>query len=280
MTIKEKQFEPFSILQEKLEVQSSMLMSHNFHEFIFIRSGQGTHINHQFSTPFQKGDFFLVKPYEEHAYIIEQETEVFLVRFTEATRLVLKELVHNSNGKAIALAKAKSPLNFKVSFTEKDEVLVMELLQLLITLHQEPAKNENICCYQLLCLISIVERNLSYFPKDKSRSIGKQTISRILNHIHKYLKDPEMLSLQYIASKFNMSTNQLGLYFRQETNQSVKQYINQCRLELIGKKVQESEMSFSEITYQFGYVDESHFYKRFKKFYGVSPTQYRKSKVS
>lgn len=45
-------------------------------------------------------------------------------RFTEAARLQLKELVHNSNGKAVALAKAKSPLNFKVSFMEKDEILV------------------------------------------------------------------------------------------------------------------------------------------------------------
>jgi len=278
MIVKEKQFEPLSIFREKLDAQPSMSMSHNFHEFIFVSSGRGIHINQQFSTPFGKGDLFLVKPNEEHAYVIEQTTEVYIVRFTEATRLQLKELVHNSKGKAIALAKAKSPLNFKISFSEKDETLVVELLQLLITLNQEQVRNENLCYYQLLCLIAIIERNLSYFPEDKGRRIEKQAITKILNHIHKYLKDPEMLSLGYIAGKFNMSTNQLGLYFRKEMKQSVKQYINQCRLQLIGKKVQESEMTFSEIAHQFGYVDESHFYKGFKKFFGVSPTLYRKDK--
>lgn len=277
MAVKDRLSDPVSILHEKLEAHASMLMSHDFHEFIFIQSGEGTHINNQFSTPFKKGDFLLVKPYEKHAYVIEKPTEVFLVRFTEATRLVLKELVHYSGGKAVALTKAKSPLNFKVSFTEKDEMLVMELLQLLSTLSQEPYKNENLCYYQLLCLISIIERNLSYFPKDKNRPATKQSISHILNHIHKHLKDPEMLNLRFIANKFNVSTNQLGLYFRKETQQSVKQYINQCRLALIGKMVKESEMSFSEIAYQFGYVDESHFYKSFKKFFGVSPTVYRKT---
>jgi len=185
-------------------------------------------------------------------------------------------LVHNSKGKAIALAKAKSSLNFKVSFSKKDEILVVELLQLLIRLNQEQARNENLCYYQLLCLIAIIERNLSYFPEDTGRQVEKQTITKILNHIHKYLKDPEMLSLGYIANKFNMSTNQLGLYFRKEMKQSAKKYINQCRLQLIGKKVQESERTFSEIAYQFGYVDESHFYKSFKIFFGVSPTVYRK----
>jgi len=277
MTVKDRQFEPFSIIHEKLEAQPSMLMSHNFHEFLFISSGQGIHINQQSSTQFGKGDLFLVKPNEEHAYIIEETTEVYIIRFTEATRLQLKELVHNSNGKAVALAKAKSPLNFKVSFSEKDEILITELLQLLITLNQEQARNENLCYYQLLCLIAIIERNLSYFPEDRGRRVEKQTMTQILNHIHKYLKDPEMLSLPYIADKFKLSTNQLGLYFRKEMKQSVKQYINECRLQLIGKKVQESEMSFSEIAYQFGYVDESHFYKSFKKFFGVSPTVYRKA---
>ena len=82
MTVKKKQFEPFSIFCEKLDAQSYMSMSHNFHEFIFVSSGRGIHFNQQFSTQFGKGDLFLVKPNEEHAYIIEEATEIYIVRFT------------------------------------------------------------------------------------------------------------------------------------------------------------------------------------------------------
>lgn len=272
-----QKIESFQIIHETIEAQTSRLASHDFHEFIFIQSGHGIHINQHSRIPFEKGDLFLIKPKEEHAYIIEQPSEVYIVRYPEATRLILKELIHNSNGKAVAPIKAKSPLNVKVSLSKKDEILVLQILQLLSLLHEDQRKYENVCYYQLLCLIIIMERNLTYFPDDKNRQIERQSITAIVSHIHKYLKDPEMLNLQYIAGKFNISTNQLGLRFRKEMQQSVKQYIITCRMQVIGEQVKTTEMTFSEIAYQFGYVDESHFYKRFHKYFGVSPTAYRKS---
>ncbi|MDH5828776.1 AraC family transcriptional regulator [Sphingobacterium faecium] len=271
-----QKIEAFQIIHEIIETQTSPLTSHDFHEFIFIQSGHGIYLNQHSSLPFEKGDLFLIKPKEEHAYNIEQPTEVYIVRYPEATRLILKELIHNSNGKAVAPVKAKSPLNVKASLSNKDEILVLQILQLLSLLHQDQRKNENVCYYQLLCLIIIMERNLTYFSNDKNRQIERQSITGIINHIHKYLKDPEMLSLKYIADKFHISTNQLGLRFRKEMKQSVKQYINTCRMQVIEKQIKTTDITFSEIAYQFGYVDESHFYKRFKKYFGVSPTEYRK----
>ncbi len=272
----EPTFEPITILQQKLAPQASALKRHGFYEFIFIRSGSGQHINHSVSHEFGQGDMFLVKPKEEHAFVIGEESEVFIARFSECTRLVLKELVDNSNGRAVALAKAKSPLNPKITLNEKDSKLVLQIFGVLQQLYEEPVRNESLFFYQLLCLITIVERNLVYPTGNNARPAAKRKdMSRILRHIHKYLQDPEMLVLSYIASKFNMSSNLLGIYFKKETGQSVKQYINGCRLKLIGEKVARTELTFSEISGGFGYVDESHFYKSFKKFYGQSPTEYR-----
>lgn len=272
---KDEQSEPVSVLYNVLEPQSSNLMKHNFYELIFFCSGRGKHFNHQVSNEFLAGDLFLTKPYEEHAFIVEEQTEVYIVRFKESARLVLKELVDSSNGRAVALAKAKSPLNPKVTFNEQDKGLVLRILELLKQLDDSPAKNENLCYYQLLCLVAVIERNLQYSQENTSKQATRKDISLILNHIHKYLQKPELLTLLYIASKFNMSSNLLGIYFKQETGQSVKQYINKCRLEVIGEKVVKSKLSFSEIAFQFGYVDESHFHKSFKKFYGIAPGSYR-----
>lgn len=272
---KDEQFEPISVIHQVIEPQSSSLMKHNFYEFILISSGKGKHFNHQLSTDFSAGELFFTQPEEEHAFEIEEETEVFIVRFTDCARLVLKELVDNSNGRAVALAKTKSPLNYKVTFSEMDKKLVLRIFELLLELYESPKKNEDLSYYQLLCLVTVIERNLQYAKEDTGKPTAKKDIDLIINHIHKYLQKPEMLTLSYIAAKFNMSSNLLGLYFKKETGQSVKQYINKCRLEVVGKKVLKSKLSFSEIAYQFGYVDESHFHKSFRKFYGVSPTGYR-----
>ncbi len=50
----------------------------------------------------------------------------------------------------------------------------------------------------------------------------------------------------------------------------------ESRLKLIGQKLNNSDDTISQIGYEFGYVDESHFYKSFKRFYGMSPSAYRK----
>jgi len=273
---KDEQFEPISVFYQILEPQTSNLMKHNFYEFVFFSSGKGTHYNHEVSIDFSAGELFFTRSDDEHAFEVEEPTEVYIVRFTESAKFVLKELVENSNGRAVTLAKAQSPLNPKVTFNENDRTLVLQIFQLLKQLYENPAKNENLCYYQLLCLVMIIERNLQYSNEESGKQAAKKDINLIINHIHKFLKNPEMLTLRYIASKFNMSSNLLGIYFKQETGQSVKQYINKCRLEVIGEKVAKSKLTFSEIAFQFGFVDESHFHKSFRKFYGMSPSNYRK----
>lgn len=273
----DRQIEPIQVLREVLENGESITSVHQFYEFVYIGSGSGSYFNHQVKYGYQKGDLYVIKPNEEHAFHPEERTVFLLLRYTEQARLVMKELVDNSNGRAIGLSKAKSPVNSKIRFGELDEKLVVGLFLLLQQLCAEPLKNENLCYYQVLCMISIIERNLNYLPNKDQLVVERESIARILRHIHKHLSDPEMLSLTYIATKFTMSNNRLGSYFKKETGQSVKQYIDQCRLELIGQKVAKSELSFSEIGYQFGFVDESHFYKVFKKFYGMSPTAYRRT---
>lgn len=272
---KDGQFEPISVIHQLMEPQSSELMRHNYYEFIYICSGSGSHYNHQVSSKFSAGDLFLTKPDEEHAFNIEEHAEVYIVRFTDCARIVLKELVENSNGRAVALAKAKSPLNPKVTFNDEEKELVLQIFKLLRQLYENASKNEDLSYYQLLCLVAVIERNLLYSKEQKNKPTREKDINLILNHIHKHLQNPEILTLSYIASKFNMSSNLLGIYFKQETGESVKRYINKCRLEVIGKKVENSKLSFSELAYQFGYVDESHFHKSFKKFYGMSPSDYR-----
>lgn len=278
MPLKDKQLEPIRTDRHLLDAGVFPTRYHDYHELIFIRSGDGRHINQQVSSDFTGGELFLVKRLEEHSFELNSPAEIYIARFTEQARLTLKDLVDHSHGKAVALAKAKSPLTLKVNFNPSDRRLVDSLFQSLLLLNEDPMRNENLSYYQFLCLVMIIERNLSYQLKGQSHLPEKENISLILKHIHKNLLDPEMLSLSYIADKYHLTPNRLAQYFRKEMDQSVKQYINECRLKSIGEKVIKSDLSFSEITYQYGYADESHFYKSFKKYYGVSPTDYRKSK--
>ncbi|MCT3923201.1 helix-turn-helix transcriptional regulator [Elizabethkingia anophelis] len=274
----DQQAYPIETLHLQMEINRSQVVQHRFTELIYIWSGTGTHTNRHMSTRFVAGDMYWVQSRDEHHFEIETFTEVFIVRFTEEARLVLKDLVDQSNGKAIALAKAKSPVNLKINFSLEDKNLIEMLFHTLLALSEQPLKNENMAYYQLLCMVNIIERNLKYseIPVD---SKGEKDLSKILNYIHKNIQDPDMLQLAQIAQVFNLHINSLGLYFRKELNIPIKKYIRQSRMEIIEKKVLKSDFSLSEIAFQFGFVDESHFYKQFKKHFGISPSEYRKCGV-
>ena len=56
----------------------------------------------------------------------------------------------------------------------------------------------------------------------------------------------------------------------------MQQYISNYKTKLIEHRLQFSDKRINEIAYEFGFTDESHFNKFFKKQRGNSPSEFRK----
>ncbi len=271
-----QQIQLFEIKKLTIEPFISQPRKHLFHEIIYVQSGNGTHTNHKVSSSFAQGDLFFISPNEEHGFKIEVQTEVYVMRFTDEAKLTMKEMVEALDGRAVSLSKAKSPTNLKVHFDDEEQKTVLQLCEILEGLAAVPTRNENLIYLQFLCLVTIIERNLSYRNEKCTRTITKKSIDLILNHIHKNIRQPELLTLKYIADKMGMSSNNLNVYFKKEMRQPIKQYIQTQRMELVEKLVTQSSQTLSEIAYEFNFVDESHFYKSFKKHFGTGAKDFRK----
>lgn len=238
------------------------------------------HCTSEVNTAFAGGDLFLVRKGDEHCFQIVEASELYVLKYSEKTRLWLKDTSSKLHEVAVAPIKAKSPLNAKVSFSDADRALLDELFQFMLFLSEDTAKNENLLFLQMIALVSVIERNLQFSPSLNDVPQNKMLIRLILKHINRNLREPDKLSLNTIAEQFNMSTNKLGAYFRQETGHSVKQFINASRMTVVGERISKSERSFSEIAYEFGFVDESHLNKMFKKHFGKTPTEYRRESIN
>lgn len=220
--------------------------------------------------------FVFVPPFENFSMETLEDTTYYHLMITDLFRLELRELVLSSKGKGVGLAKARSPLNRKISFDKKDEILITRLFEYLSLLYDEPNKNEDLFYYPMLNLVSIIERNTPN-PHTQKNTRLKKNINSIVTHIHKNIRHPEMLKVDYMAHKFNLSINQLTRFFKKEMNTALKEYKSQCRMQLIVEKVQREDITFSEIAHEFGFTDESYFTKVFKKQYNQGPTEYRKA---
>lgn len=99
-------------------------------------------------------------------------------------------------------------------------------------------------------------------------------VQKVLNHINLNLNTS--LSLKSLANMCFISPSYLSYLFKQETGQTLTDYINTQRVERAAHRLLETNESVAEIAEQVGILDVNYFTKIFKKSMGVTPTAYRK----
>ncbi|MFC5406167.1 response regulator [Cohnella soli] len=83
------------------------------------------------------------------------------------------------------------------------------------------------------------------------------------------------VSLSEVSSHVGMSPNYFSKQFRSETGEYLTDFINRLRIDEAKKVLLESNQRSYEIAASVGFADHSYFSRVFKKYTGVSPTEYR-----
>ncbi len=264
------------ITKELINIEDSPLVKPEYHQFIYIYNGKGTYRTLNTKTNFETGDVFLIRKGEEHCFCYTSESLIYTIKFQESIRLKLKDTSTKLKGISVPPLKAKSPINRKASISSVDIDTINKLFDFMIHLAKNKATNEKLILLQMISLVSIIERNLTYLPEMKDDEIEKDDVKFIIKHIQRNLKNPENLSLKYIAEQFHMSVTKLSSFLKHETGFTIKQFVDSTRLTVISNQIKTSETSFSEIAYEYGFSDESHLNKAFKRHFGISPSEWRK----
>lgn len=83
------------------------------------------------------------------------------------------------------------------------------------------------------------------------------------------------ITLEELSSRLHVSKGYLSTLFKEETTISIMQYITLLRMNRAEHLLRHTSMKVNEIAEAVGYHDSSYFGLQFKKFYGISPFQYR-----
>jgi AraC-like DNA-binding protein len=82
------------------------------------------------------------------------------------------------------------------------------------------------------------------------------------------------LYIPEIANRLNISAKHLGHLFREEQGLSIPEYLNDYRMEQASKLLLEENILVSEVMLKVGIENESHFYRSFKRCFGMTPRKY------
>jgi YesN/AraC family two-component response regulator len=99
-------------------------------------------------------------------------------------------------------------------------------------------------------------------------------IRNIINTVDFNLQEP--LSLNFLAKKFNVNPSNLSTQFRQEKGMTLTGYINTRRMEHAASLLWGSGNYIQEVAEQCGFLDINYFSRLFKRYYGLSPREFRK----
>lgn len=107
-------------------------------------------------------------------------------------------------------------------------------------------------------------------------NIDEQPVSNIIQYIRVNRKD---VNLESLAQHFNLSEGYISRFIKRETGYSFSQLLRDIKMREAAKLLISTKMSIEEIIDKVGYTDMSHFYKNFKKIFGVTPAEYRQKGV-
>lgn len=245
----------------------------NFFELVYVISGTGHHAVNGNKFPYFAGDLFLITPKDCHEFDLEGTCEFMVIRFGER---YIREYQWKSIDHIECLLYYASHLSGSVLVSNDDKHMVGSLMaNLRQAAAHESVYSEDLVRHLVNAIIVIAARNIAVIkPKNTSPNADVRLL-RILDYIQEHIRQPELLRVAVIAENFGLSPTYLGSYFRKQCNESIQQYISSYRIRLIEHRLRFSDKRVHEIADEFGFADESHINKFFKRHKGMSLRNFR-----
>ena len=250
---------------------------HEEYELTCVINGSGKRYVGSHMEDFASGDLVLLGPNLPHCWKLESNEQTLrtasavVIQFNDA---FLGEEFFNKFELQL-IKKLFQKAGCGVSFYGET---VKEINQMLLGLVEEKS-NFRI----LIGLLEILHRLASseeYNLLDQHRIIAERSVTERerINPVFAYLVENfrKHVSLDKAASIANMTPNAFCKYFKKVTRKTFMETIIEYRLNYAIQQLVQTDKPISEISYESGFGDVSHFYKMFKAKMNLSPLNYRK----
>ncbi len=268
-------FESSILVKQHTEFEENLKPFWHFHpelELVYVNKGQGKrHIGNHLSY-FNNSQLLLIGSNLPHngftdrlttngSQTLVQFREDFMGKeFFEAPEMKqVKDLLERSKKGILFGIPTKQKLGKKIEkLTEKKGF--KQILVFLEILHQL-AKTDD------YTLLNVDGYAFETEPQDSSK----------IDSIYKYINDnfKEHISLDEISDVASMTVPAFCRYFKKVTGKTFTKLVNEYRVVHATKLLSESQMSITDIAYDCGFNNFSHFNKLFKEITGKSASKYR-----
>lgn len=268
---------PFNIYHFEATTWAHAVHTHTYFEIIFILGGRGLHNINGNTFSYGEGDVFLLGPEDYHDFAIHEKTEFCFIRFNDSI------YTHPEGAKDTAWEPIVKTLLSTSSQSRgtlvEDNQEKQKLHQLLMVLEEEYKREQSpyfaiIRDSLLRSMLVMLARNL--FSQTPVSTQANDSVEAILMYIRQHIYQPDKLHIDHLADVFHYAPAYISLFFKKQTGESLKQYIIKHKIKLIEARLLYSPLTLAQIADEFGYTDESHLCKQFRKYTGMTPGAFRR----
>lgn len=132
------------------------------------------------------------------------------------------------------------------------------------------------CKYYLYEIILFFSEQFEMIMNAIGNSSSDSVLDDIIYYINHNFRDN--IKLETIAPLFGYNSSYLGKIFNKKMNESFNSYIDHVRINHSKELLLQNNLKVYEIAEQVGYKNVDYFHKKFKKYVGESPAEFRKKK--
>lgn len=241
-------------------------------ELVYVENGSGKiHVGHHLSY-YKSGALVLIGSMVPHLGFVERmtrnETEI-VVQFKE-------DFLGSGFFDASEMTQIKSLLNmskYGIKFKSHVRKSIGEKLKELCEMNNF---NKLIYFLKLLQELSVV-KDYELLNATETTMIASPQDNDRLDQIFMYVRNNFDLEIKLdeISALVNMTPQSFCRYFKKTTQKTFLEYVNEFRVVHSTKLMAESNKSITEISYESGFNNKSHFIKQFKKVTSMTPSAYR-----
>ena len=136
----------------------------------------------------------------------------------------------------------------------------------------------------LFFILDYLSRNGKYVSLFDSYPINKYKKNEIdrLEEVFEYVNNnySKIISVTHISGQLGYTANSFCRFFKKMTNRRFIDFVNEFRIEKAVEAFNENNTMITVVMYKSGFNDPSYFTKQFKKYQGITPSNYLRSKYS
>lgn len=253
---------------------------HNYVEIIFMCAGQTTHtINGKIKIQLIAGEFLFLNQFAYHEIEKADEGDIavnFLVLpefFDQAFEMVGKDNILSSFLLSSLQREAGeiSYLYFKVA----DKLPVQNLAENLVwSLANRQSNNRKINQMTMGLLFLQLLNATDRIERETPDQYENALVIEAIRHIEEDYKNVHLTDL---ATEMKQPVTGLSKLIKKQTGQTFKELLQQKRFSKAVQLLANTSLSISDIILAVGYENTSYFFRTFKRLYGMSPHEYRKT---